>query len=341
MDGMFLTRSYSDSSVGKLTSGKGSIKDCPVPAPLLLAEFQQHAQLYKEIPTLLVSTSDRILDTLKRAFNKVYESGERPDRIWIVFIWIPPNRIQTVNVHSAQKLAERCRHPEPQKFAHEYVFEWAIPEEFVVHTVSVDTLLLRGLDLHDYRCIEEDPDSEIWSRSSEGKLPPISLLRKVMAEDYIRDVRNGWDIGIALGCFARRFGARAPVDWIAHQLYADLVRAPWVDSDGDVHSGSVSYADGTTESLDPEVLPQLSDGIHTALIEWWLLDADFVMNVNAHNEWCDLQRDLMDDRWIDFYQDWHVRGNGGPGYMSAKDRLKHLEDRVHADIEKAALEIGL
>jgi hypothetical protein len=37
-----------------------------------------------------------------------------------------------------------------ERLRHEYVFEWQVPEEYVKHTVSVETLLDRGLNLNAY-----------------------------------------------------------------------------------------------------------------------------------------------------------------------------------------------
>jgi hypothetical protein len=45
-------------------------------------------------------------------------------------------------------LAEKCGDPEPNKFSHEVVFEWAIPEKYVVHKVSLQTLMKREFQAH-------------------------------------------------------------------------------------------------------------------------------------------------------------------------------------------------
>ncbi|KAH6973919.1 hypothetical protein EDB80DRAFT_900462 [Ilyonectria destructans] len=186
-----LTRSYSDGSAGKLSSGKGSVGP-PHTLERLLSEFAEHRKLANRThPTSLVSASDRIIDSLKRAFNKYYEDGEHPDQIWIVFIRIPYGRIQTTKVHSARKLAEECQHPEPSKFTHEYLFEWAIPQEYVVHSVSVETLIHRGLKMDQFRCISYEP---AWHRCDKSRLPPLSLLRKAMADEYIRHCYDRWEV---------------------------------------------------------------------------------------------------------------------------------------------------
>ncbi|KAH6684761.1 hypothetical protein B0J14DRAFT_466184, partial [Halenospora varia] len=91
-----------------------------------------------------------IVDTLKRAFDKHYgddyRDGESAADIWIAFIEVPHTISESATrIHSAKELAEKCEHPEPNKFSHEVVFEWAIPEKYVVHKVLLQTLMKRGL----------------------------------------------------------------------------------------------------------------------------------------------------------------------------------------------------
>jgi hypothetical protein len=83
------------------------------------------------------------IDVLRRAFDKLYE-GEEPDQIWIVFISVPYKDKSTY--HHAEHLARDIGHDTPRMFKNEYIFEWEIPEEYIVHKVSVQTLLERGLN---------------------------------------------------------------------------------------------------------------------------------------------------------------------------------------------------
>jgi hypothetical protein len=61
------TRVYSRLSAGELVSGK-TPRGYPLSKTALLEEFRNHAN--QEPFTALVPTSDRIIDTLKRAFEK-------------------------------------------------------------------------------------------------------------------------------------------------------------------------------------------------------------------------------------------------------------------------------
>lgn len=86
------TRVYSNSSAGKLISGK-KLRGYPTP-PLsdaaLHSEFRNHANRQNREPTALVSASKHIIDTLKRAVEKYEVDDESPENIWIVFLSAPP-----------------------------------------------------------------------------------------------------------------------------------------------------------------------------------------------------------------------------------------------------------
>ncbi|KAH8587985.1 hypothetical protein B0O99DRAFT_640405 [Bisporella sp. PMI_857] len=40
-----------------------------------------------------------------------------------------------------------------------------------------------------------------------------------------------WEMGATPGVFTQKFGARDPLDWIAHQLFHDCIRAKIVNDD--------------------------------------------------------------------------------------------------------------
>ncbi|RCI16802.1 hypothetical protein L249_2028 [Ophiocordyceps polyrhachis-furcata BCC 54312] len=262
-DKLNFTRCYSDSSAGRLCSGKGPVGPS-LSSEELVSEFANHRlKGNTTCPTALVSVSDRILDTLKRALNKHYEDGEDPGLIKIVFIEIPSDRAEEVAVHSAQRLAEQCQVEKAWLFKHEYLFEWAIPPEYVRHTVSVETLFHRGLDLGDFRCTNIDGVGT--RRSSQCILPPVSVLRQAMAAKYIFNGSDSWEVGVCLGSLARPFGARAPLSWIPRRLYLDLVEGAKGDGDEDFFC-----------YYDAEYFKFMDDGIDDVLVEWWLLSDRFV-----------------------------------------------------------------
>jgi hypothetical protein len=141
--GKIYTRVYSNTSPRQLVSGKGA-KGSSLSRTQLRNEFRNHSVLRSQTPTALVSVSDRIIDTVKRAYEKHYIGNESPADIWIVFIKVPA-ATEDPKIHPAFKLAEECGLPEPNLRYHEFVFEWAIPDEYVLHKVSLQTLMDRGL----------------------------------------------------------------------------------------------------------------------------------------------------------------------------------------------------
>ena len=63
----------------------------PLSDPALLEEFSGHADIWNREPTALVSASDRIVDTLKRAADKHHKNGDVPPDAWTAFIEVPPS----------------------------------------------------------------------------------------------------------------------------------------------------------------------------------------------------------------------------------------------------------
>jgi hypothetical protein len=241
------TRAYSKSSAGQFVSAKGPKGD-PLSDTALVQEFRNHADKWNRKPTALVSGSKRIVDTLKRAFDKCYKDGESLADIWIAFIEVPPPKNDTtIQIHSAKELAEKCELWKPNRFYYEVVFEWAIPEKYVLHTVSLQTLIDRGLQLH-----------HLFQ-------PTTAEIRWYTAKEFQHAISldGPWDVGVSLGRFARNFGARAPLNWIAHQLFHDCVWAEIVVDD----VVRLNYAHEHTEIVDFQFFCDLDDGIDTSLCD--------------------------------------------------------------------------
>lgn len=321
------TRAYSASSVGPFVSAKAPKGD-PLSYTALLENFRNHAHKPNREPTALVSGSDRIVDTLKRAFDKHYKDGESSAEIWIAFIEIPPTINKTATrIHSAKELAEKCELPEPDKFSHEVVFEWAIPEKYVLHEVSLQTLIKRKLQEH--CCLQ----------------PPTKEVRRYTARELQR--HGPWEIGVTLGFFARKFGARAPLNWVSHQLFHDCIRAKIVDDD----VVRLNYAHGHTEIVDFQFFCDLDDGIDTSLYDWWLSDIDFLLDYKEFQEWREVTEDRMTWDLIEFWETWHdVDYDGTIKELSVKEKLSYNEkkkkllvehEKKRAAIEAEAVKIGL
>ena len=97
---------------------------------------------------------------------------------------------------------------------HEVLFEWAIPEKYVTHQVSLQTLLDRGFQDQYFRI----------SASTSEVLYHIARRFQFCRHDP-------YQVGIALGTFAQKFGARAPLDWISHQLFHDCMDTETLSDD--------------------------------------------------------------------------------------------------------------
>lgn len=192
-EGTIYTRVYSERSAGKLSSGKKPTGNALTHAELL-DEFRKHADLRNREPTALISVSSRIIDTMQRAFEKCYTYDESPADIWIAFIKCPSTGHESpTSLHAAQHLAEECKIPTPHIFHYEYVFEWVIPDKYVLHQVSLQTLMDRGLDWEKH-ILAGDDDDEVVSTSELRERVAVALLPQQAWHDP-------WGVGILLGAF--------------------------------------------------------------------------------------------------------------------------------------------
>ncbi|KAL4874964.1 hypothetical protein BJY04DRAFT_202859 [Aspergillus karnatakaensis] len=216
--GLYFYRCYSASSAGTLRCGMNRVGP-RLSQTELLDEFDRHRNKANRTPTALISVTDRPIEALHRGFDKYCNMGEDPAQIWIAIIFVPDAAAKNNSIvyHHAEQLAEQVKKVEdPSVFKHEYVFEWEIPEKYVKHRVSLQTLLDRGLDLRDYL---DDPED----------FPNLHTVREQITERVLNPSFHGYDIGRSLGQMARCFGARAPVHKIASQIMADCPRLILVD----------------------------------------------------------------------------------------------------------------
>lgn len=319
------TRVYSPSRVSRFVSRKGP-DGGSLSNAALLEDFRNHANISNRKPTALVSASRRIVDTLKRAFNKHNKHGKSPAKIWIAFIEVPSIRNETpTRIHSARQLAEKCNLPEPESFSYEVVFEWTIPDKYVLHKVSLQTLMERGLQKN-------------WF------LPQSTAeVRRYIAREFQQC--GPWEIGVTLGFFARNFGARAPLNWIPDQLFRDCVRPEIVGEDVVM----LGWAPEHTEKVDFQFFCDLENGIETSLCDWWLSDLDFFRNCERFKEWQEGTEDSMTWDLIELWET-HVGRDGTINQLSAwesslydeeKKKLLVEHKKTRAAIRAEAVRIGL
>ncbi|KAL7942622.1 hypothetical protein V8C42DRAFT_331480 [Trichoderma barbatum] len=329
------TRAYSESSAGKLTSAKRPTGDALTHIELL-DEFRNHAKSWSKEPTALISVSNRIIDTIRRAFEKYYTHDELPGDIWIAFIKVPTAVHESAtSVHAAQSLAEECEYQESEKFQHEFIFEWKIPDEYVLHQVSLQTLIDRGLDWRKH-LIADGYDDKVVSTSE---------LRSRVAMDFQSEHswQGGWETGMYLGDFARKFGARAPLDWVARQLFYDCTTTKISDE----VVVRIYYACDSSITIDFDFFWELDGGVENALYELWLADLDFYLNLNEFEEWRDaMEAGIIEDEF-DFWDTWTDEILGVPPGQEAllrneawvKLATKHKD--IRSAIEEQAVKIGL
>jgi len=323
-------RSFSDSNAGGLVSGKGkggrqlSIHE-------LLSEFKNHKtrprnlheEIYPKRLTALVSVTVSFIDVLRRAFNKLYK-GEEPDQIWIVFISVPYKDKSTY--YHLEHLAREIGQDKPSMFKDEYIFVWEIPEEYIVHKVSVQTLLERGLNMERY----------CEYSNNRKQLPSAYLLRQDIAKNILDPSNGGYDIGMSLGFMARCFGARALVCDIAHKILFECTRTVRINDDAQY---VYVYMNGHETILDFEHFFWIDKGIDEALIEMWLNGPDFCLAYAEHCEWVSRLEDEMEREWEKFTG--HINDDDFSYSEQRQRTLQAREDKIQAEIELAATKLGL
>lgn len=218
-----LFRSWSSTSAGGLTCGKLSHgwSAHELIGQRLHDEFEQHQQLLVEQPTALVSTTPNFLRVMHVAYSKAHKE-EDLDAITIAFI--AKDGPSPAKIHNARDLAAKSTSDEElKKYDNEYLFEWRIPEDNVIHTVTLGLVHRRGFNLK--------PCS-----LAENYFPNLSDLRGRIAKRtaFLAPFDRGYQCGLA----ACDFGTRAPVKELARQMSEWAVKGRYSDFDWTVaHRG--------------------------------------------------------------------------------------------------------
>ena len=334
----YFYRCFSESSAGGLKCGL-DYAGPPLSKSHLLSDFEQHQISDPEIRTALVSVTDRPIEVLHRAFVKYYNLNERADDIWIVIVSVPVEENGTLPCHRAEELALELGYSpgERRKFMHEYIFEWEIKDQYVEHTVSVETLLDRGLDLDS--CLQND------------LLPNLRGFRGLMMDMILDHPLGGYSAGSKLGQMARCFGARAPVKEIANSLLTDcpshisaneeMQTVNWtiteVCENGEHRIVSTSY-------IDVEQFYWISQGINETLFDFWLGDGVFIEERIEHAEMANNLTAEMEILWELYGDNLHFEVWNGVNSNTATDearKLRSREQEIRDLIERDAVSIGL
>lgn len=321
----------------------------------LLAEFEMHAVGER---TPFVPVSKRIMDTLQNALEK-YRSNRSPADIWIIFVEVPANdtREKPIRIHSAEELAEGCGHPNPQQFRHEALVEYSIPWDYVSHRVSLQTLMDRGLINH-----LESPrlplPSYLWKPLNWNPPewnPPKNVgeyLCYTLTHVFWNNGLGVWTMGAYLAPFIRMFGARAPLLWIANQLFIECLESRCDDKDPKMDDSDFELDDEDktgSSSWSEEDLDLISDRVEIYLSEW-LQGSDFVQTCTDFKDWEARAQDKVLGLELGFQKDWQIGDRPFTRTLSETDMitfdrsyrqlLDEIEDLLKG-IETEAVRIGL
>jgi hypothetical protein len=210
-------------------------------------------------------------------------------------------------------------------FKNEYIFVWEIPEKYIIHKVSVQTLLEHGLNTKRY------------SGYFNGirQLPSAFLLRQEIAEQILDPSNSGYDIGLTLGFMAQHFGARAVVCDIAHRILFECIRILYIDHDAQyVH---VLYGNNRKIIVDFEHFYWIDKGVDEALVELWLSDIDFCSAYAEHCEWVSRLEDEINREWETFGK--HMNDDDVSYPKQRYRTLQARKDKIHVEIEIAATKL--
>ncbi|KAI3211251.1 hypothetical protein DTO012A9_8482 [Penicillium roqueforti] len=175
----------------------------------LLSEFDSHRNKWNGHPTALVSVTDRPLEALNRALGKYNSRNE--DKIWIICIKVPKADVEN-GPHHAQRLAEELG-LDSNVFRHEYLFEWEIPEDYILRIVSLRAILAWRIE--DMRPLEHGVEEVSFSTLRDA------FRREILTPDPYATGRWLYRLTKAF----RTCGPR-----IAFQIYLDSLGGGFFDS---------------------------------------------------------------------------------------------------------------
>lgn len=143
----YLYRSYSRDSDRQLRSGRCMTEGMKgLTNPELLNDFRRHLDSSNERPTALVSTTSSLQRAVLIALQ--LSQGHRACDVHLVIL----SSIEA-KIHSGVSLALGLKaqgllwHNNPFLYESEWLFEWIIPYENVLHTISLQTLIERGFTM--------------------------------------------------------------------------------------------------------------------------------------------------------------------------------------------------
>ena len=180
--------------------------------------------------------------------------GVAAEQIYIIFINAPPE--DEPHYHSAKTLAEELHFENPGLYSSEYLAEWQIEPKAIQHSMTLKTLIGRGLFPR-------------WDESKR-KFGHVEDLRNKVGKTLFNGYQTAYKLGLGLGLVARKFGAKALSMDIARKLLDEVIRPRFID-----------YRPINADRL------AASQGINTAIIDWCLYDDEFMRSIKHHYRWAD------------------------------------------------------
>ncbi|KAH0360785.1 hypothetical protein KCU65_g9176, partial [Aureobasidium melanogenum] len=189
------TKSASDSRSGKVRRG---VRPHDFTQAELLQEFQQHRNLYSRTPTAFVSTTSNFLRALHIAYKKMWLGEDKQD---IMIAFFTNKTDAQTRIYPAKDFAieSGSSEEEANQFKNEYIFLWEVPDDNVIHVVSLDLVIARGFALPGLHVGRPLPSSSDLRRAIVDHGNQLSLFER----------------GYLCGTAACMFGVRAPVYNIA------------------------------------------------------------------------------------------------------------------------------
>lgn len=301
-----LFRCWSPKSAGGLRSGKShtGVRQHNFTAAELLQESQKHSNLHSNIPTAFVSTTSNFLRALHIAYHKIHD-GEDAQQIKIAFLTSRTDA-QT-KVYPARDLAIKSGSSEEEadNFVNEYLFLWDVPDDNVIHVVSMDLVIRRGFAL---------------PRIHTGHpFPSLSDLRRAFVDR--RDHLAPFERGYSCASDACMFGLRAPFHEIASQM------SRWV-------RGRAYSAKGW-RIVDQAIEEAIQDRMTTAAED--LRDQGEIENLTFE---LDCLEDTHDDTTMEI--GWELQNCRHVGSLQARLRSEELKIRIcRLRIETVYQHVGL
>lgn len=186
-----------------------------------------------------------IIHSVKQAYDKHFREGISSKAIWIASIQNHTNSPTEISEEGLQGEGDGQLRKLP------------VLSKYILHETCLQTLLDAELGWH-----------EVFktSNSVEEVRQRIADEMQIQGDPKI----DAWAIGLILGGFARAFGSKAPVDWIARSIFHDCARM----KDRTDNFLISNYAHGNRGCVYSGNYEDVVNNVDRELFEWWMAEKD-------------------------------------------------------------------